>query len=418
MDIHLLTLAPGLLEALVNTAQSAQVPVASALCRSGPQALASLLVNLSPGLLLLDQQALQDDSDWAVLSAYTQRCPQVSVVLLSNDVREAHLMQAMRAGIREVLPCPPSSAALHAAWQRLGAQRQHSAAPTAPEAPVAATAPAGKMLAFIACKGGAGATFLATSMAHMLAVEFQRQCTFIDMDFQYGDASFYLGSVEHPNTVSDLTRETARLDAALLDSCLYAAAPGLKVLAAPEDMGAGLAIQAREMAMVLSLARADSPWLLVDLPRNMDAMSLKALDMADVVFMVVDSSIAALRDAKRLLQLMQSLGYGADKLQLILNKDQQLQGVDQASMEAALGVPIRHTVPARFDEVIQCIHLGQAVGQLYPQSPITQALRKITAQVLQLPAPEPRGWWARWRQRSSFSHPLNATGAALEPRHS
>lgn len=412
MDIHLITQEPSLLDVLVKTAQSAKVPVASALCRKGPQALAPLLVNLPQGLLLLDQQALQGDSDWSVLSAFTQRNPQISVVLLSNDVHEAHLMQAMRAGIREILPSPPTSQALQATWLRFSEHRLSSAA--TPKA----VASNGKMIAFIACKGGAGATFLSTSMAHMLATEFKRECTFVDMDFLYGDASFYLGSMKHPNTVSDLTGETARLDAALLESCLYSAAPGLQVLAAPEDMGSALAIQANQMAMVLTLARTPSRWVLVDLPRNMDAMSLKALDMADVICMVMDSSIAALRDAKRLLQLMQSLGYGADKLRLILNKNQQEQGVDQKSMEEALGITIEHTVPAQFDEVSQCIHLGQAIGQLHPKSPITQALRKIASQLLDMPTPKPEGWWARWLHHRNFSYPLTATGAPLENRHS
>ena len=238
------------------------------------------------------------------------------------------------------------------------------------------------------------------------------------MDFQYGDASFYLGSMAHPNTVADLAGQTERLDSSLFASCLYSAAPGLQVLAAPNDVGSALSIHARQMAEVLALARTAKDWVLVDLPRSMDATSLKALDMADVVFMVLDSTIASLRNTKRLLQLFQSLGYSTEKLQFILNKDQQAHGVDHSSMETSLGVKIKHTVPTQFEQVNQCIAWGQPIGQLHPHSPVTHALRKITAQLLQVPPPEPQGWLSRWLSRTSFTKPLSATGAPLETRHS
>jgi pilus assembly protein CpaE len=412
MDIHLITQESALLNALVKTAEAASMPVSNAICRQPQQALAPLLEKLTQGALFLDSQALRDSSDWNALASLTRRSPRLNVVLLSNDAQQEHLLRAMRAGVREVLQSPPSTAELKATWQRFTDHRVE-AGPS--RAPVLAQA---KMVAFVACKGGAGATFLSTSMAHMLAHEFRQPCTFIDMDFQYGDASFYLGSMAHPNTVADLAGQTERLDSSLFASCLYSAAPGLQVLAAPNDVGSALSIHARQMAEVLAMARTAKDWVLVDLPRSMDATSLKALDMADVVFMVLDSTIASLRNAKRLLQLFQSLGYSTEKLQFILNKDQQAHGVDHSSMETSLGVKIKHTVPTQFEQVNQCIAWGQPIGQLHPHSPVTHALRKITAQLLQVPPPEPQGWLSRWLSRTSFTKPLSATGAPLETRHS
>jgi pilus assembly protein CpaE len=405
MDIHLVTRDSALLETLAQSMRAADRRVATAICRPQNQALAPILENISHGTLLLESDEWRENEDGKALGALTQRHPRLNVVLLSHDTSKDHLLSAMRAGVREVLSCPPSLPELSATLLRFSNDQKENAA-SSEHAPRP-----GQLIAFMGCKGGIGATFLSTSMAHMVASEFDRPCIFIDMDLQYGDAAFYLGNTEHPHTVSDLAGQIERLDALLLASCMYSAAPGLRVLAAPEGIEKALAIHARHIAQVLTLARHESSLVVVDLPRSMDAASLKALDMATAIYLVVDSSMAALRDAKRLLKLFQSLGYGSEKLRLIVNKVSSSRGMDQKNLEATLGVRITHTVPAQFEEVQQCIDLGQAIGQLHPHSPVAIALRQATADLLQVAMPQSPSWLSQWFNRFSSMKTFNTAGA-------
>ena len=131
------------------------------------------------------------------------------------------LVSAMRAGVREVLNLPLVDGALGEAFKRCAShQSKLQASPDQ-------VRPKGKMAAFVSCKGGNGASFVATNMAYLMASEFSKTCAFLDLDLQYGDASFYLGGGGVKNNISDLTQQIERLDGQLLLSCMHQVAPGL-----------------------------------------------------------------------------------------------------------------------------------------------------------------------------------------------
>lgn len=412
MNIHLITSSRQLLAELEKNAQALALHVSTTICRHDKQPLAPLLEKISQGIVLLESEVPQESEDWHALSRLTRRHPQLNVILMSHDVSKEHLLSAMRAGVREVMACPPDTAALDVSLRRFSEN---------PDAIRPAAAPArtrGRLIAFMACKGGAGSTFLSTSMAHMMASEFHHPCAFIDMDFQYGDASFYLGSFEHPNTVADLATQTERLDPLLMASCMYPVASDLQILVAPDDIDKALTLQAGQIEAVLKMACTEHHLVVVDLPRSMDALSLKALDMADEICLVMDSTMAALRDAQRLLKLFQALGYASEKLRLFINKEPRDQGIDHKTVEASLGIPVRHSVPDQAEVVNECINLGQAIGQRHPLNPVAVALRKATGELLQVPIPAHQGWISRWFGRPSGMRSFTTAGASLETQHS
>jgi len=412
MDIHLITRHLWLLSALERDVQMPGVHIASRLGQLNGASLASQLEKISQGILLLEDATLAEDADWEALTALTHaQSAHLHVILLSHDPRQDVLVKAMRAGIREVLPCPPGPAEMHAAINRLLDLQPR------PEQGSPSPKPAGQLMAFMACKGGAGATFVATTIAHMTVRDFHRSCAFIDLDLQYGDASFYLGSFEHPNTIADVAGPSDRLDAQLLSSCMYSVSPSLQALAAPPSVAMALNISAQHIEALLSLACTEHPLVVLDVPRSLDALSLKALDMADQVCLVMDNTMAALRDAKRLLKLFESLSYGSEKLRLFINKLPNERDLDRKGIEASLGLPIRYCIPEQPEAVQECINLGQAIGQVHPQNPVAIALRKATADLLGQPLPTPQGWITRWFGRSPDTGSSHTAGASLETRH-
>lgn len=420
MNTVLIVHNTALLELLTPCVQAAGLHLGSALGRKKDLPLTAqlepLMADLNPGVLVLESAPAQAQTDLQALDALTLRCPQLNVVLLSEDSSKEHLQRAMRAGVREVLPLPAEPAELTRILARF-AQQHHAAQPGS-----AAMQPSGAMVAFIACKGGAGASFLSTQMAQVIASEFQRECRFIDMDLQRGDASFYLGSAKNKHTIAELTGQIGRLDAQLLDSCMSAIAPGLQLLAAPGDMESALAINAPQTAQILSLAQSRQGVLVVDLPCCVDAITLKVLDMANTVYLVAGSDMPLVRDAQRLARLLGSLAYPQDKVKLIVNRHATEHGMALKDIEKVVGLKVSHTVPEHASAVRESIHLGQPLHQLHPRSPVTQALRQIAADLLGQPLRPPTGWLTRWfapqAHRPGRPAPSRSTtpGAALESR--
>jgi pilus assembly protein CpaE len=234
-----------------------------------------------------------------------------------------------------------------------------------------------------------------------MANEFEVDCAFIDLDLQFGDASFYLADGLNQNSLSDLTRSIDRLDAQLLASCMHPVIPGLDLLAAPADAESALHIQAQSLAKIIELTRQSHDIVVMDMDRSLDAVALKALDMADRIYVVMDELMISVRDAKRLVTLFRSLGYTEEKLRLVVNRHRTGAAIGVKDIEAAVGLPVNELIVNNFEQVSEALNLGKPLAQLHPSSPIVQSLRHAAADLLQKPLPRTRGWLDRLIQQAA-----------------
>ena len=352
----------------------------------------------SVDILILDSPLnapTQDrDHDLAWLGQCVTRHPLLGVMWLTHDIDPAFLLQAMRCGVREVLPLQPEPAEFTQALNRL---RQHaqSLSPLSQVSSAEHTSP-GRLIAFVPTKGGSGATFMATNTAYLLAKEMACDTVLMDLDLHGADASYYLSSDDHRNSLLDLTRHTDRLDAHLLHSSLHSVAPHLYLLAAPNVNELTSQLTAPQLEQVLQLARQQYGMVLLDMPDTLDAVTVKALDMADQVVLVMGNTVAHVRNAKRWLVMLRSLGYADAKLRLVLNQTHAGSEVDLALIEGALGLRVCQSLPNDPATALQAINQGLPLLSLNGQSPLVQAMREFITQEWHLSAPKRKSWLERW----------------------
>lgn len=390
MKVDWMVSSAELARTVTATLASSGFAVTSSHIRAPAQALAPLLQDLHSDIVIVDSTLAHEQADLQAIEAMTFAKPQLYVILISDNHDKQLLFSAMRAGVREVLTAPLTTQVLADALQRCAAHQ------TKLQAQAGHGAAQARVAAFVACKGGCGASFLATHVAYLMATEFSKNCALLDLDLQYGDASFYLGAGAAKNTLSDLTHQIERLDAQLLLSCMHTVTPRLALLAAPQDMETALSVTAKQLDKVLRLARQKYDVLVLDMHRAMDAVAIQALDMADVVYLVLDNTMPAVRDAKRQVKLFRSLGYADDKLRVLVNRYDSHGFVDLKSIEEALGLPVVQTLPQQSAAVTESISLGQPLVKSHPQNPVVDALRQVGANFLQTEAPKTRTWFSRW----------------------
>ncbi len=416
MSIHVIASNETLLATLRSNLQQNDLPMASAVLRSpGSNLLASLqaLEDAPPGTIVLLDSPISFEStandDLVVLDGWLRQRPQLNVLLLSEDNSKALLTRAMRAGVREVLQLPPNPAELAPTlrrWsERAPAQAQASrtqlantnmSAADAPGAsPLAVPQRPGRLVAFMGCKGGNGTSFVAANMAHIMANEFDKKCAFVDLDLQCGDASFYLSSGANKHSLGDLTRQIDRLDEQLLASCLHAVTPRLNLLAAPHSLENAMAIHPQDIEKVLSLVRSLHEHVVVDLPRNLNALTLKVLDMADVVYIVMQSQTPDVRDAQRLVSMLRALGLNEIKLRLLVNRYKPRGWVSLNELEKAVGLKVQHSIPSGPEWVDESLHIGQPLSAVNDHNAVIFALREATAALLQSAPHKHRHWMQR-----------------------
>jgi len=314
-----------------------------------------------PNLLVLDGVDLDElDS----VGEFTNARPDVETIVISSDNDAEFLLKAMRVGVREVLPPPTDSAALQAAVQR--AARKHR--------PVGAPAELGEVLAFMACKGGSGSSFLAANVAHVLSARDGRTVALIDLDLQFGDALLMLSDHTPSSNVAEVARNVARLDAELLRAAMVQVSGTLSVLPAPDEISQALEVQAEHVEAIINQARQMFDYVVIDVGRTINAVSLRALDLATTILPVLQLSVPNVRDARRLRDLFRSLDYAPQKIQWLVNRFQKNGDIGLESLQQTLGVKTIATVPNHFAGVTASVNQGVPIDRMAKKSPVTRAL--------------------------------------------
>ncbi|HJW03743.1 MAG TPA: AAA family ATPase [Azospira sp.] len=328
--------------------------------------------DLDPMPELLIVQAARGVQDLESLGSIATHYPRLPMIVISPDQSSDFLIRAMRVGVREVLPEPLSQSALQDALERI---RQHSAL---------VRAAAGRILAFVPSKGGSGATFLATNLAYALAEEGKR-VVLIDLNLQFGDAMVYVATQSAQTTVAEVAHQIQRLDGEFFESSLLKVSPNLGILAAPESPEKAVGIRPENIERILDLARNRYDYVIVDLGMTLDPISVRVLDGADMIYMVLQMTLPFIRGAKRLMSVFDSLGYSRTKVALLVNRYQPGGEITVGDVESTLGLRVLQTIPNSFAAVADSINQGKPILQVDPRDRVSKSLREMAQSMAQKP---------------------------------
>lgn len=288
---------------------------------------------LEPKVVLLDLSA---ERQLALDAARTLRRTGRWILGLYNPMlaadRGAELFRVgARSGISDFVPLPASDAELVAALSALdtGAVEARREA---------------RVMAFVAAQGGSGATTLATSSALLLAgSKAAGSVVLCDAGLQFGNAAAHLGLAADRDVV-DLLRD---LDAAttLTPYLLHHAETGLNVLAPPREAAEAERLTPEDLSRVLVALRRRFETLVVDLPSQLDLMTLSALDLADRIWVVTQAVTPAVVSTGRLLALLDEVGL-TDRVRLVVNQYSSYEGnLSEGLVAQRLGRPVDRVVP-------------------------------------------------------------------------
>jgi pilus assembly protein CpaE len=308
-------------------------------------------------------------------------------MLCANQSPE-FLINAMRAGVREVLPSPVSKEALLNAVERIEHKLGLGAKARQP----------GRILAFIPCKGGSGATFIATNLAYQLAAE-EKKVLLIDFNLQFGDAILFVHDSKPSTNLADVARNIHRLDASFLGGSVVNISPNLAVLAAPEDPGHAMEVKPEHVDVVLNLAVNHYDFVVLDIGRNLDAVSIKALDRAHQVYPILQLTLPFVRDASRLLAVFRSLGYSREKIRVTVNRYQKGSEIGLEDVERSLGVRPFKTIPNSYEAVAASVNHGSPIATIARNNPVTKSLQEFAHELVKQPG-EGQGWLGRLIRRA------------------
>lgn len=289
--------------------------------------------------------------------------PKVALLLVASEQSSEFLLRAMRAGVREVVLLDGPREALTDAFNRQSSRLEA----------LKGGSKKAKVIAFMPAKGGSGSTFLATNLGYVLATH-GRRVAVLDLNLQFGDVALFVSDKRPKANVADICRESTRLDAELLEASMMNIGDSLWVLAAPDSPERAPEVRPEIVERIIALARTRFDIVILDVGRILEAVSIKALDEAETIYLVVQAALPTLHDARRLVGVLQGLGYDREKLKIVLNRIDKKGDIGVREVAKTLGYDVTMQVPNSYVNVVHSINHGVPILKHAPTDPVSQVL--------------------------------------------
>ncbi|MEY2430952.1 MAG: pilus assembly protein CpaE [Acidimicrobiaceae bacterium] len=301
--------------------------------------------------------------------------PEVGAILIAPELSTEVFRQALRAGIRDVLPAPVDTTQLADAVRRVVETLSTTRAP-AVQSHVDPTGELGHVITVFSTKGGAGKSVIAANLAVVLARRSPRPVILVDADLQFGDIAVML-KLAPQHTIVDAVGSIDRLDASLLQNLLVKHEPsGVFVLPAPLEPAFADQIGAEEMVRIVEMLRTFADYVVVDTPAYFNDVVLGLIEVSDDVLLVAGMDIPNIKNVKIGLQTLRLLNTPMSKLRLVLNRANSKVKLDVGEVERTLQVKADCLIPS--DVVVpQSVNKGAPVVLDAPKSGVARSIEQL-----------------------------------------
>ena len=301
--------------------------------RAGDLAIARKAIDpkAPPDLMLLDVSGSADPV--AALGEIIQLCPRATRVLVIGSVNDVSLYRSLTSlGVIDYLVKPISGEVLHDALAALLDERGPSGGVQT------------RVTAFLGARGGIGATTLAVATAWYFVHEFHQRAALIDLDLHFGTLALGL-DLEPGRGLREALEHPERIDSLLISSAMSSASERLKVLAGEESLEESMHFHAEGFGPLFEQLANDFDQLVIDLPRSLDDGSRHVISNVDSFLLITDLSLAGLRDALRIMDLVKRIGSKASPILVASQVGAPHRGeISQREFERGLGQSLDHVI--------------------------------------------------------------------------
>jgi pilus assembly protein CpaE len=239
----------------------------------------------------------------------------------------------------------------------------------------------GAIIAVYSSKGGSGTTTVCVNLAAELARQTARQTVIVDLNLQHGNIPIFFG-VQPTYSVTDVARNEARLDIQLLRTFLTKIRDNLYCLAAPLKPEEADDVFPHHLEAALGLLRTQFSYILVDTQHVLDPNTVTALDTADIICVVTQLDLASVFNTKRVLETFARMGYGGEKVKLLVNRYNKTSDLPLDKIADVLGHPVDLTLAEDIRSARDSLNLGKPLVLSQLKSPLVRQFSELAEAIL------------------------------------
>lgn len=323
-------------------------------------------------LVIIDEVA---GDPCAVVEQIDDIAPELPIVVVLEEEQRMLAQASILAGARAYLFRPFELAELLEVVRRVHAKEDRRKKKTERGA-----SQTGRIIAVHGAKGGVGTTTVSINLAVAMAKATGKRVALLDLNLMGGDVAVSLNIVTD-NSIADVVAHLRELDGDLLDATMVHHPSGVAVLPSPTQLERAEAITGEETAKVLIACKAHFDVVVVDTASRPDEHVLAALDLADTILLVATPEIVCLKNTARFLGLSHEIGYGRDKIRLVVNRVRSAGSLPLADIEESLQHEMSFGVSSDGVPIIASLNAGEPVVTMRSDSRVARELRTIATEL-------------------------------------
>jgi len=343
---------------------------------SGEEALI-LAKSLRPEVVLMDINMPGMDGI-AATERMTLEMPEITIIIMSVQGEQEYLRRAMMAGAKNYLTKPFTGDELIQAIRQAAERERKIRDALKLQAGVKSS---GKVISVFSGKGGVGKTTIAVNTALALSQRPDAKVAIVDVDIQFGDVALFLNLLP-VSTISDVLSDMDHLDEKILNAYLTVFNESVQVLAAPLRPEQAEMVSGSLVTAVLKQLRKTFDYIIVDTAATFNEVCIAAMDNSDIILVVAALDLPSVKNAKLAMEILQSLGYSDDKLQILVNCPHSDGGIETREVEDSLKKKVIATIPTDGKTVVNSINKGLPFVLAQPETLVAQKIMAVAAKLV------------------------------------
>ncbi|MGI3212464.1 AAA family ATPase [Roseovarius tibetensis] len=258
----------------------------------------------------------------------------------------------------------------------------------------------GSVYAFVAAKGGVGASTLAQNIAWTIAEEEASPTLLLDLDLRFGSTAVNL-DLKPVTGLEKYVDDPEKLDSALLDRLIVQRGEYLSVLPGFEDPLSEAHPATGVIERMIEIARGSFPRVVLDLPHDWSDVSRDALISADEVVIVAAPDLPNLRNTRAIMERLRALRPNDAPPRVVLNTCRMPKRKEIPAEKFAKSVGVESCAIITFDAGTfgTAAAEGRALRETASRGKAQCAVQALAQTLTGRGKPRPRG-----RLRRLFSH--------------
>ena len=302
---------------------------------------------------------------------WTQRTklefPGINIFVASEDKTPELIISAMRAGAQEFLSRPIDAKELKQAIDKVLKIREQIKAHT-PET--------GRIISVFSKKGGLGVTTIAVNLAVALSQQSNKKAAIIDLDLQLGDVTSFL-NLSPEYSILDTCNPNDQVDSVKLQSCMTRHKSGVFFLAEPKNPLDSENISRSQINQILGHLNSMFSYVIVDTPHMFDPKTLEVFELSDHIIVVTVPNISSLRATKKALTTFKGMGYGPDKVKVVVNRASKRDSLKPDEIAKTLHNPVSWVIPNDYKVAEDALNSGIPLVQNNARSKVGKSILEL-----------------------------------------